>query len=77
MNSGSVLQLSRTYHSAKEDIMTRLIGKRVTITNPESIYYGEWGTILDFDGEYHYIAIADGDGSVPIFTRDEFRVPRR
>lgn len=57
--------------------MTRLIGKRVTITNPESMYYGEWGTILDFDGEYHYIAIADGDGSVPIFTRDEFRVPRR
>lgn len=77
MNSGSVLQLSRTYHSVKEDIMTGLIGRRVTITNPESTYHGEWGTILDFDGEYYYIAIADGDGSVPIFTRDEFRVPRR
>ena len=57
--------------------MTGLIGRRVTITNLKSMYYEEWGTILDFDGEYYYIAIADGDGSVPIFTRDEFRVPRR
>lgn len=55
---------------------SKLIGKKVFITDPESIYLGEWGIIKDFDGEVYYIAIADGKDSLPIFDRDQFKVPR-
>lgn len=56
---------------------SKLIGKKVFIIDPESIYYGEWGTIADFDGEVYYVNIADGKGSQPIFDRDQFRVRRK
>lgn len=55
---------------------SKLIGKKVYITDTESIYFGEWGTVVDFDGEVYYVAIADGKTSLPIFDRDQFRVPR-
>jgi hypothetical protein len=55
---------------------SKLIGRKVYITDPESIYFGEWGIIKDFDGEVYYIAIADGKDSQPIFDRDQFKVPR-
>lgn len=51
-----------------------LIGKEVTIINKESIYYHEWGIIKDYDGEFYYIAIANGEDSLPIFDRKEFRL---
>lgn len=58
----------------------KLIGKKVVITAKESIYYGEWGIIDSYDGEYFYIRIADGrhdhGHAYPIFQRNEFRVPR-
>lgn len=54
-----------------------LIGKRVTITNKESIYHGEWGIVKDCDEDgYYYVAIANGEDSLPIFTRNEFKVNR-
>ena len=56
---------------------SKLIGKRVIITDKESIYFGEWGIIDDFDGEIYYVKIANGSGSVPVFDRDQFRVPRK
>ena len=56
---------------------SRLIGKTVFITDPESIYCGEWGIIADFDGEVYYIKIANGNGAQPIFDRDQFRVRRK
>lgn len=56
---------------------SKLIGKVAFITDPDSIYHGEWGTIVDFDGEVYYIAIANGNGAYPIFDRDQFRVPRK
>lgn len=55
---------------------SKLIGKRVYITDRGSIYFGEWGIIDSFDGEVYYIRIANGTGSMPIFDRDQFRVPR-
>ncbi len=55
---------------------SKLIGKVAFITDRDSIYYGEWGTIVDFDGDVYYIAIANGMDSVPIFDRDQFRVRR-
>lgn len=55
---------------------SKLIGKIAFITDPESIYYGEWGTIADYDGEVYYIHIANGKSSAPIFDRNQFRVRR-
>lgn len=55
---------------------TTLIGKKVDITNKESIYFGEWGVVKDFDGDYYFIAIANGTDSLPVFYRNEFKVVR-
>lgn len=55
---------------------SKLIGRKVYITDPESIYFGEWGTVVDYDGDVYYIAIADGKTSLPIFDRNQFKVPR-
>lgn len=55
---------------------SKLIGRRVYITDPESIYYGEWGIVDYYDGDVYHIRIADGKDSAPIFDRDQFRVPR-
>lgn len=55
---------------------SKLIGKKCYIVNQDSIYYGEWGIIQHYDGECYHIAIADGKDSLPIFERDEIRIPR-
>lgn len=55
---------------------SKLIGRKVYITDPESIYFGEWGIIADYDGEVYYVRIADGNFPMPIFDRDQFKVPR-
>ena len=58
-------------------MQSKLIGKRAIITDPESIYHGEWGIIADYDGEVYYIKIANGNDTQPIFDREQFRVPRK
>ena len=58
-------------------VRSRLIGKRVYIIDRESIYFGEWGIVAFFDGECYHIRIANGSNSVPMFDRDQFRVPRK
>jgi len=55
---------------------TKLIGKRVVITDRESIYFREWGIIAHFDGELYHIKIANGNDGTPAFDRDQFRVRR-
>ena len=55
---------------------SKLIGKFAYITDKESIYFQEWGEIMDYDGEVYYIAIAQGENQV-IFDRNQFKVPRR
>ena len=55
---------------------SKLIGKRVIITDKESVYFGEWGIIDDFDGDYYTVRIANDFKSLPVFQRNEFRVPR-
>lgn len=52
-----------------------LIGKKAYITARDSWAYGEWGIIRDFDGDYYYIAIADGNECL-VFTKDEFKEKR-
>lgn len=58
---------------------TKLLGRKVYITDKESIYCGEWGIVDDYDGDVYYIRIADGSSahySVPVFERSQFKVPR-
>lgn len=55
---------------------SKLVGRIAFITDPESIYFNEWGRIVDFDGELYYIAIANGRDGNRVFDRDQFRVPR-
>lgn len=55
----------------------KLYGKKVYITDRESIYYGEWGIVDYFDGEVYHVKIANGSDSVPIFDRWQFKVPRK
>ena len=55
---------------------SKLIGKVAVIIDRESVYHGEWGIISHYDGELYHVKIANGGDSVPVFDRDQFRVPR-
>lgn len=55
---------------------SKLVGKIAFITDPQSIFFNEWGRIVDFDGEVYYIAIANEKDSSRVFDREQFRVPR-
>lgn len=55
---------------------SRLIGKRAYIIDKDSVYYGEWGIISHFDGECYHIKIANGNNGMPVFDRDQIRIPR-
>ena len=56
--------------------MSVLLGKKVYITDPESVYYGEWGIIVWYDGDTYHIAIAEDKHHSVIFNRNQFRIPR-
>lgn len=56
---------------------SKLIGKKVYITAKDSWACGEWGIIKMFDGDYYHIAIANEENMDLVFTRNEFRLPRR
>lgn len=56
---------------------SKLIGKRAYIPDENGRYFGDWGTIVAYDGEYYHIAFADDKNNVLIFKRDEIRIPRR
>lgn len=58
-------------------MQSKLIGKRAIITDPESMYCGEWGIIDHYDGDVYHIKIANGSDSVPVFDRNQFKVPRK
>ena len=50
-----------------------LIGKEVTIKT--GWYKGEWGIVRDYDGEYYYVALWNGN-DVLIFSRQDIKVSR-
>ena len=56
---------------------SRLVGRKVLITDKYCFYWNEWGIITGYDGAYFYIKIADDDDCVPIFTRNQFEVLKR
>ncbi len=55
---------------------SKLIGKFAYITDKDSIYFQEWGEIMDYADGVYYIAIAQGESQV-IFDREQFKVQRR
>jgi hypothetical protein len=57
--------------------MNNNIGKKCYIKNKDSEYFGEWGIIKSFDGDFYHVAIANGTDSLPIFDRSEIQIPRR
>ncbi len=59
----------------EQPVKNTLAGQKVYITDKESIYFDEWGTVVDFDGECYHVAIANGKSAV-IFNRNQFKVPR-
>lgn len=54
--------------------MKKLIGKKAEVKTKDSWACGEWGTIVDADDEYIYIAIADDKNMVLEFTRKEIKI---
>lgn len=56
--------------------MKDLRGKTVDITDKDSWFCGEWGTVIAQDEDGYHIAIANGTDSVPMFDRKQFRVRR-
>ena len=53
-----------------------LVGRTVYITDPDSLYYDEWGIVVAQDKFDYYVAIANGTDSVPVFSRDQIRVKK-
>ena len=54
---------------------SKLIGKKVIITNRDHYLFGEWGIVKYYDGERYHVAPWNGDEEL-VFDRDEFRVRR-
>lgn len=59
------------------NVKTKLLGKRVYVVDKESLYYGEWGTVADYDGELYHVKIVDGSDTMPVFNRKQLYVPRQ
>ena len=59
-----------------EEMKVKNIGKKCYIINKNSIYFGEWGIIKHFDGEFYHVAIANGTDSLPVFDRKEIKIPK-
>lgn len=51
-------------------------GYIIFVTDKESPFVGEWGIIKKFDGEYYHVAIANDTSAMPVFRRNEFKIPR-
>lgn len=60
-----------------KEFKSKLVGKIVYITDPDSIYFGEWGTVDYYDGECYGLRLANEKIATAIFDRDQFKVPRR
>ena len=54
-----------------------LIGKKVIIKERDSWFYGEWGTVIDVDGDDIYVAIANDRSSVPVFDRRDVKLMKQ
>lgn len=55
---------------------SKLIGRYVDIKKGNCWSEGDWGIIVDYDGDWYHLAYCGDLDDIPVFTRDEFRVPR-
>ncbi len=56
----------------------KLIGKFVCIKgrySSDNMWGGEWGIVKGVDGDRFEVAIANSEKTIPVFNRDELRVP--
>ncbi len=54
-----------------------MIGRRVYIKNRDSIYFNDWGIVVDYDGKYYHVAIFNDKNCTVIFERNELHIPRK
>ena len=55
---------------------TKLKGKRVYIPDERGQFWGDWGIVVGYDGEYYHVAFAGDENNTLIFARREIRVVR-
>ena len=60
---------------SKEDMNMKKQLENGTVVNIKG-RTGEWGRVIDFDGEYYHVAFCDDKQNVLIFERSELRVSR-
>ncbi|GIP61108.1 hypothetical protein J15TS10_49220 [Paenibacillus woosongensis] len=55
--------------------------KKVFIIDKDSMYFGHWGFIEKYDGEFYHVSggsISSSYGELtPIFNRDQIRITRK
>lgn len=54
-------------------MQSKLIGRYADIKDRP----GEWGIIIDYDGDWYYLAWCGDVDVVPVFCRDELHIPRK
>lgn len=54
-----------------------MIGNRAYIKNEDNIHFNEWGTVVNYDGNYYHVAIFGDTENVAIFERSELYIPRK
>lgn len=55
---------------------SKLIGRRVYIPDERGQFWGDWGIVIGYDGEYYHIAFAGDEKHTLVFTRSEIHVTR-
>lgn len=58
-------------------IQSKLIGRKVYINDDVECWGGFWGYIIAWDGNSYHVSGGAIGSEQPIFTRDEFYVPKR
>ena len=55
---------------------SKLIGKKVYISDEHGRHMGDWGLVIGYDGEYYHIAFAGDSNNTLVFKRNEIRVAK-
>lgn len=61
----------------ERNMKSKLIGKTVSIKAEDGKVYGDWGIVVDYDGDSYYVAFAGDNNSVMVFNRNEIVAHRK
>lgn len=53
-----------------------LIGRKVDIVDKDSVHYGDWGRVLDFDGDNYHVAMMEDKDFVCVFSRRDLKITK-